>query len=116
GGRTAAWADRDSVGGYLLAVAYLRGKGVDPNKIFSEQRFAGSYKAAVEEVLAERADVTSVFAPVSKNGDGRTGLDEVVPGREKELEIIAFTDESPNDGVAVSMSVPSALVVDLERM
>jgi phosphonate transport system substrate-binding protein len=116
GGRTAAWADRDSVGGYLLAMAYLRSKGIDPNKVFASQLFAGSYKAAVEAVLNEQADVTSVFAPASKNGSARTGLHEVIPGREKELDVIAFTDESPNDGVAVSMSVPSALVVDLERM
>src|SRR6185369_2058104 len=51
GGRAAVWTDRDSVGGYLLAMALLRGKGLDPNKLFPKQEFAGSYKAALEAVL-----------------------------------------------------------------
>jgi phosphonate transport system substrate-binding protein len=116
GGRSAVWTDRDSVGGYLLPMAFLRGKGLDPNKLFAKQEFAGSYKAAVEAVLAETSDVTSVFAPSGKERSETTGLSEVLPGRERELHIIAFTDESPNDGVAVSMSAPSGLVLDLEKL
>jgi phosphonate transport system substrate-binding protein len=113
GGRSAVWTDRDSVGGYLLAMALLRSRGLDPNKVFPKQDFAGSYKAAVEAVLSEASDVTSVFAPTAQN---HTGLEEVLPGREQDLHIIAFTDESPNDGVAVSMSAAAPLVQDLERM
>jgi phosphonate transport system substrate-binding protein len=113
GGRPAVWTDRDSVGGYLLAMALLRGKGYDPNKVFSKQEFAGSYKSAVEAVLNETADVTSVFALTGKD---QTGVDQVLPGREKDLHVIAFTEESPNDGVAVSMSASSGLVQDLERV
>jgi hypothetical protein len=40
-GSRAVWADRDSVGGYLLPMALLRDKGLDANKLFSSQRFAG---------------------------------------------------------------------------
>ena len=32
---SAAWSDRDSVGGYLLALAFLREKGLDPAKTFA---------------------------------------------------------------------------------
>ncbi len=116
GGRAAVWSDRDSVGGYLLAMALLRGKGLDPNKVFKTQEFAGSYRAAVEAVLEERGDVTSIFAPAGKDSADKTGLSEVLPGREKELQIISFTEESPNDGVAVSMSAGGSLVIDLERV
>jgi phosphonate transport system substrate-binding protein len=115
GGRPAVWTDRDSVGGYLLAMALLRGKGLEPNKVFKSQDFAGSYQAALQAVLDERADVTSVFAPAGKEGGERTGITEIMPGREKEFGLIAFTEESPNDGVAVSMSAGGALVADLER-
>lgn len=114
GGRTAVWTDRDSVGGYLLPMAMLRGKGLDPNKVFKTQDFVGSYKAALEAVIEEKADVTSVFAPAGKDPE-RTGVTEVLPGREKDFYLIAFTEESPNDGVAVSMSAGGALVADLER-
>jgi phosphonate transport system substrate-binding protein len=115
GGRAAVWTDRDSVGGYLLAMALMRGKGLEPNKVFKSQDFAGSYKAALEAVLDERADVTSVFAPSGRESSDKTGVGEVLPGREKDFHLIAFTEESPNDGVAVSMSAGAALVTDLER-
>ncbi|MBK7862098.1 MAG: phosphate/phosphite/phosphonate ABC transporter substrate-binding protein [Archangiaceae bacterium] len=114
GGRSAVWTDRDSVAGYLLPMAFLRGRGLDPNKLFSKQELAGSYTKAVEAVLSEASDVTSVFAPAGKGVE--TGLDEVAPGRSKDVHVITFTEESPNDGVAVSMSAPAALVQDLERL
>lgn len=111
-GKVAAWSDRDSVGGYLLAIAHLKGKGLEPSKLFAQQRFSGSYRAALDEVLAGKADVTSVFAPPDAE---TTGLDELVPGRVNELKVIAFTEESPNDGVAVSMNASTTLVTELER-
>jgi len=111
-GKKALWADRDSVGGYLLPLAFLKAKGLDPNKLFSHQGFAGSYRAALEGVLAGFADVTSVFA----RGNDAIGLAEVLPNRKDEFEIIAFTEESPNDGVAVSMNAPLRIVEHLERI
>jgi len=115
GGKTAVWTDRDSVGGYLLPMALLRGRGLDPNKLFAKQELVGSYKAALEAVLSGAADVTSVFAPAGKDA-GKTGVDQVLPGREGELHVIAYTEESPNDGVAVSMSASGPLVMELEKM
>ncbi len=110
-GKKALWADRDSVGGYLLPLAFLKAKGLDPNRVFSHQGFAGSYRAALEGVLAKFADVTSVFA----RGNEATGLTEVWPEKKDEFEVIAFTEEAPNDGVAVSMSASVAVVDQLER-
>lgn len=116
-GAKALWVDRDSVGGYLLALGYLRSKGHNPNKLFASQDFAGSYRAAVEGVLAGRADVTSLFAPVAVPGKpDAIGIAEAVPGRtEKDVHVIAFTDEAPNDGVVVSMSVSDDVAAALEK-
>src|SRR5262245_45134774 len=77
-GARAAWVDRDSVSGYLLPLALLRTRGLDPSKVFFSQDFLGSYRAVVEAVLAEKADVTSVYAaPASVSSDpGATGLEE----------------------------------------
>ncbi len=111
-GKKALWADRDSVGGYLLPLAYLKAKGLDPNKLFSHQAFAGSYKAALEGVLTKFGDVTSVFA----RGNEPTGLTEIWPEKKDEFEVVAFTEESPNDGVAVSMNASAAVVEQLERI
>jgi phosphonate transport system substrate-binding protein len=116
-GLTALWVDRDSVGGYLLAMAYLKGRGFEPSKVFFAQQFAGSYKAALEGVAGGRAEVTSVFAPPAHaSTDGLAGVDDVAPALRKQLAVIALTDESPNDGIAVAMSVQPALAGTLEKV
>ena len=61
-------------------------------------------------------DVTSLFAPAAKAGQGGgTGLGEVWPGQEAAFRVLTFTDESPNDGVAVSMSMNGPMVTELEK-
>lgn len=115
-GKKAVWADRDSVGGYLLPMALLRGKGLDPAKTFFQQSFAGSYIKALEELLAVRADVTSVFAPAAKTGaDELANIEELMPGKRANFELVALTEESPNDGVAVSMNCSPEVVAELEK-
>src|SRR5687768_7081841 len=42
-GLKALWVDRDAVAGYLLPLAFLRSRGIDPAKAFVTQDFAGSY-------------------------------------------------------------------------
>ena len=111
-GSTAAWCDRDSVGGFLLPMALLRERGIDPATTFHRQEFTGNYRAALEAVLAETADVTSIFAP--SNGE-TTGLKEIWPEEAESFRVLAFTAETPNVGVAVSMNAPASLVSDLER-
>ncbi len=118
-GASAAWSDRDSVGGYLLPVAFLREHALDPSRLFSRQDFLGSYRAALEAVENGAVEVTSVFAPSAKAGLGEvTGLDEVWPEKagSAEFRVLAFTDEAPNDGVAVSMNLAGGLVADLEKV
>lgn len=115
-GTSAAWSDRDSVGGYLLPMAWLREQGHDPAKLFFRQDFVGSYKGALELVAKGAVDVTSLFAPAAKAGQGHTtGLGEVWPGQEAAFRVLTFTDESPNDGVAVSMSMNGPMVTELEK-
>ncbi|WP_228530776.1 MULTISPECIES: phosphate/phosphite/phosphonate ABC transporter substrate-binding protein [Myxococcaceae] len=116
-GTTVAWTDRDSAGGYLLPVAFLKGQGLEPGKLFAQQLFAGSYAAAVDAVLEGRAQVASIFAPPAsvQGADFRTWLRDVAPGREEQLALVAYTDESPNDGVVVHASLPAQTVEALER-
>lgn len=115
-GTRAAWSDRDSIGGYLLPMAYLREKGLDPAKTFARQDFHGNYRKALEAVDQGQADVTSLFAPVARANLGiDASVKEIWPERAQAFKVIAFTDEAPNDGVAVSMSASAALVSELER-
>ncbi len=115
-GTTAAWSDRDSVGGYLLPMAWLRDKGLDAARTFAHQEFLGSYRNALEAVLEGKADVTSVFAPAARAGvPDQTGLAELWPEQQHQFRVLGYTEEAPNDGVAVSMGVASAVVTDLEK-
>lgn len=114
-GTTASWCDRDSVGGYLLPLALLRSRGMDPNKVLAAQTFSGSYQASLDALLSGQADLTSVFASSGKDG-ATSGIEELLPGRQHLVKVIAYTDESPNDGVAVAMSTPAELAMDLERV
>lgn len=117
-GLRAVWSDRESVGGYLLAMAYLKSKGIDPSRAFVSQTFAGSYREAVDSVLRGEADVTSVFAPPARTAplEAPVGLDELTPSFSSRFHVVAFTEEAPNDGVAVSMLAKPALVSSLEQV
>lgn len=115
-GTTAAWTDRDSVGGYLLPMAWLREQGHDPLKLFAQQHFVGSYRQALEAVLSGKAEVTSVFAAAARAGRAdETGVGELWAEKQNEFRVLGFTDEAPNDGVAVSMNAPAQVVVELEK-
>lgn len=115
-GTTAAWSDRDSVGGYLLPMAWLREKGLDPARTFAKQDFYGNYRRALEAVVAGDAQVTSVFAPAARTGTAdSTGVAELWPEMAASFRVLGFTDEAPNDGVAVSMNAPASVVTELER-
>jgi phosphonate transport system substrate-binding protein len=115
-GTTAAWVDRDAVAGYLLPVAYLKSQGVEPTRTFAAQHFTGSYRGALEEVLAGTADVAGVFCPPASTGlTFSAGVEKVLGAKAGDkFELIAYTEEAPNDGVPVAMGVPSELVSRLE--
>ena len=115
-GKRVAWVDRDSVAGYLLPVAYLKAKGQEPSKTFVSQQLTGSYKASLEAVLSGLADVASVFCPPESTGlTYADGVEVVLPGKGREFELIAYTEEAPNDGVPVGMGVAPEVVGLLER-
>ena len=57
-----------------------------------------------------------MFAPTATSSpDPLVGLADVAPELRKDLAVIATTEESPNDGVAVSMAAPAELVEMLEK-
>jgi phosphonate transport system substrate-binding protein len=98
-GKRAAWVDPDSTGGYLLAFAWLHAHGVDLKATFRRQRFAGSYEAALDAVIARDADLTAVFATAEDADTARTALDDLDDEEKAQLQIFGYTSETPNDGV-----------------
>jgi phosphonate transport system substrate-binding protein len=115
-GKVAAWTDKSSVAGYMLPMALLRSRGLEPQTLFSAQRFLGTFRAALEEVVSGRADVTSIFAPSAASGGAVvSGLDELAPEWRRSLAPVAITEECANDGVVVSASAPADVVTALEK-
>lgn len=90
-----AWVDESSIAGYRLPLAFLRKQGIDPAATFIEQRFLGSYSACIEALGDYRTDLTALFV-------GPKGLESRWGGRGMGLRVLALTDESSNDGVAIS--------------
>lgn len=117
-GARLAWVDRDSVAGHLLPMAALKARNVVP-ATFASQTFYGSYRAALQAVLDDQADVTSIFCGLAEadpsNAEWREAAELILPGASTLLEPVSFTDDSPNDGVAVSMAIHPDLVERVER-
>ena len=97
----AAWVDRSSVGGHLLARAHLRRLGVDLERAFLQQQMLGSYAACLDALLAYETDLTALFVR-------RRGLEAEWGPRVRRLKALAFTEEVPNDGVVLSPALPPA--------
>jgi phosphonate transport system substrate-binding protein len=95
--KRAAWVDRLSLGGYLLAAAHLRKNGLEPDNIFAEQRFVGSYPDALKEVSFGQADVTSVTIPNDESVD--TLAQYAGLAHAERLGKLAVTDATPNDAL-----------------
>lgn len=108
-----AWVDHASVGGYLLPRAYLRAAGIDLETAFLTQRMLGSYSACIDALMEFEADLTALFV---RSGDFARTWSE----RGHRLRVLAYTEESPNDGVVLSPSVSEeraeALVRGLEHL
>jgi phosphonate transport system substrate-binding protein len=91
----AAWVDRSSVGGYLLARAHLRRLGIAVDRAFLQQAMLGSYSACIDALLGFETDLSAVFV-------GKTGLEPLWGARSRKLRVLAYTEEVPNDGVVLS--------------
>jgi len=114
-GTRVAWVDRDSVAGFLLPLALLKSKKLEPAKLFSQQQFVGSYRAALEAVLEGKADVASVYCAPEGNGtDYEANVEQLLPGKGRALQLVATTDEAPNDGVCLAASVTPEAASALE--
>lgn len=102
-GRRAAWVDKLSIGGYRGAVALLRQEGYEPDSVFAEQRFLGTYRDAVLAVVAGDADVTSVYAPRDTDEAAiRQNLEELVGADAAKLTVLSRLPAAPYDALVLT--------------
>ena len=93
----AAWVDEWSMGGCILPRYYLRSRGLELERVLSQEQLLGSYDTCFNAVLDGTADITASYA--TRRG---LGYIDLCGERAVELRALAYTDESPNDGVAIS--------------
>lgn len=112
----AAWVDRHSLGGYLLAMEMFRRRAVDPLSLFSEQKFMGSHPEALAAVTDGRADIAAVTAWSGDPKDVRTALSMHVGPLESRLSVLAVTDEAPTDALVILRSVDDSAALAFEEL
>lgn len=100
----AAWVDPFSAAGCLVPRRYLHDRGAE-----LDEHFLGSYRACFDALLSGEADVAATF--VGARGSGHVDL---CGTRACELRVLAWTDEIPNDGVAISPALPEEVAAEVE--
>lgn len=99
--KRASWVDPLSTSGHLSPLAHLRAHGLDPKRLFSEQRFAGSYRDAMMDVVAGRADVASLYFVDESPEATMRELQDLVGSAASALALLATTEPAPYDALVV---------------
>lgn len=101
-GLRAAWVDRLSVGGFLLAQDELRRHGIDSTEL-GAQTFEGSYPDAVDAVLHGRADFTALMVRDDTPAATRDGI-ATYGGKPATDHLVGIhvTRSSPNDAIGIT--------------
>lgn len=105
-----AYVDRATTAGYVFPLAWLREHGIKSDRgFFSETYFTGSHDAAIDAVLARKADVGaakhSVYDRVRKE-NARV---------DAELVVLAESPPVPSNGLCVRKDLEPALQDALRR-
>jgi phosphonate transport system substrate-binding protein len=103
----AVWCDEWSMGGYLLARGLLRREGIDVETQLLNQRWLGSYTACFDSLGEYDGDITASFVGTSG------GLEAIWGTKVDRLQIIALSDESPNDGIVLSPKLDETRILHI---
>lgn len=100
-GKTIAWVDKNSAAGYVFPRAALISRGINPDKFFSKQVFAGKHDAAVLAVLNRSVDAAATFANDDRNKSG-AWTQFLKPEEAAQITAIFYTRPIPGDTFTVS--------------
>lgn len=112
-GKKVAWVGKLSASGYLFPRALMKEQGLDPDKVFSNEAFAGDHPAVCKAVRDGSADVGATFAAEPKEGSAleATGCSDAGPVTD--FKVIASTPNLPNEVIAHSPEFPPTRVNDV---
>ncbi len=110
-GKRVAWVDPLSTAGCVLPRSHLALLGQD--RALASETFYGSYRDALQAVLTGAADVSAVYTTGGDEASVRASLATHVGGEAGKLKPIAYTGETPNDGLVFTAKLS---VVEAERI
>jgi phosphonate transport system substrate-binding protein len=92
-----------STSGWIIPMLTMRAEGIDPDTDLAEIVDAGSHDAVAANVYDENCDAGATYI------DARTRIEEDHPDVMDVVNVIAVTEDIPNDGVQYVPSFPREL-------
>jgi len=108
-GKKFAFVDPASASGYLFPGAFLKSKGIDIQKDFSQTVFLGAHDAVVRAVYNGDVAAGVTF------DDARTTLQKEFPDVMQKISILTYTDPIPNDTVSVRKDLDPKLAEKIQE-
>ena len=107
-GKHFGYVDPKSASGYLYARHILKSNGLDPDRIFSKVSFMGTHDNVIKAVLNGEIDAGATYNEAIDLAKTK-GLNVSA------LEIIAETEDIPNDAIAVNPNMPNDIASLLQK-
>ena len=102
-GKKFAFVEPASTSGHLYPKMLLLSKGLNPDHLFAQARFAGSHNAVILSVLKGEVDAGATY------DDARAAVAKTYPEVFSKLRVIAYTQDIPNDTVSARKDLDPAL-------
>jgi phosphonate transport system substrate-binding protein len=109
-GKIWAYPDAASTSGYIFPKAYMIKNGINPDKFFKDRIQTGSHDNAILAVYNKEADLATTF-----EGAENRLIKEYKDIKDK-LEVIAYTDSIPNDGIVIRANLDSQLKEKIKKV
>ena len=109
-GKKMAFVDPSSASGYLFPAAYLKSKGYDPDKFFSQTMTTGAHDKSVIAVYNGDVDVAAVY------DDARDRVAKTATYKDVKTKVVKIgqTQEIPNDTISVRKGLDPALTAKIK--
>ena len=102
-GKNIAWIDPSSSSGHIAPKAALISQGIDPDKFFGKQTWAGSHESAVMAVMNGSVDAAATFSNNAEGSDGSwTKYEALMGAKAIKLRAVFVTPPMPSDTVSFS--------------
>jgi phosphonate transport system substrate-binding protein len=109
-GKIWAYPDAASTSGYIFPKAYMIKNGINPDKFFKDRIQTGSHDNAILAVYNKEADLATTF-----EGAENRLIKEYKDIKDK-LEVIAYTDSIPNDGIVIRANLDNQLKEKIKKV